>query len=42
VKAARVNKMDPDPPRWVTLKGRTHPSIQDRLDAITRWACKTL
>jgi STE24 endopeptidase len=37
VKAARVNKMDPDPPRWVTLKGRTHPSIRERLEAIEDW-----
>jgi STE24 endopeptidase len=37
VKAARVNKMDPDPPPWVTLKGRTHPSIRERLDAVEDW-----
>jgi STE24 endopeptidase len=36
VKAAQVNKMDPDPPRWVELKGRTHPSIRERLEAIDR------
>jgi STE24 endopeptidase len=36
VKAARVNKMDPDPPRWVELKGQTHPSIRERLEAIDR------
>lgn len=34
VKAARVNKMDPDPPRWIVLKGRTHPSIRERLEAL--------
>lgn len=34
VKAARVNKMDPDPPRWAELKGRTHPSIRERIEAI--------
>ena len=34
VKAARVNKMDPDPPRWTELKGSTHPSIRERLEAI--------
>ncbi|MBK7858290.1 MAG: M48 family metalloprotease [Archangiaceae bacterium] len=37
VKAARVNKMDPEPPWWVTLKGRTHPSIRERLDAVAAW-----
>ncbi|MBL8955667.1 MAG: M48 family metalloprotease [Myxococcaceae bacterium] len=36
-KAARVNKMDPDPPRWVVLKGRTHPTIRERLEAVERW-----
>lgn len=31
VKAARVNKMDPEPPRWVVLKGMSHPPIAERL-----------
>ncbi|RKH39130.1 M48 family metalloprotease [Corallococcus sicarius] len=31
VKAARVNKMDPEPPRWVVLKGMSHPPIGERL-----------
>ena len=31
VKAARVNKMDPQPPRWVVLKGMSHPPIGERL-----------
>jgi STE24 endopeptidase len=34
VKAARVNKMDPDPPRWIVLKGFSHPPILERLAAI--------
>jgi STE24 endopeptidase len=34
VKAARVNKMDPEPPRWVVLKGHGHPPIGERLAAI--------
>ncbi|OJT27408.1 peptidase M48 [Archangium sp. Cb G35] len=34
VKAARVNKMNPDPPRWVVLKGHSHPPISERLAAI--------
>lgn len=36
VKAARVNKMDPDPPRWMTLKGRSHPTIRERIEAVER------
>ncbi|MFY2561783.1 M48 family metalloprotease [Corallococcus terminator] len=31
VKAARVNKMDPQPPRWIVLKGQSHPPIGERL-----------
>ena len=34
VKAARVNKMDPEPPRWVVLKGYSHPPIGERLAAL--------
>ncbi|MFP2928665.1 M48 family metalloprotease [Pyxidicoccus sp. 3LG] len=34
VKAARVNKMDPEPPRWVVLKGMSHPPIGERLSAL--------
>jgi STE24 endopeptidase len=34
VKAARVNKMNPDPPRWVVLKGHSHPPISERLAAV--------
>jgi len=34
VKAARVNKMDPEPPRWIVLKGYSHPPIGERLAAI--------
>jgi STE24 endopeptidase len=30
-KAARVNKMDPDPPRWVVIKGISHPPIAQRI-----------
>ncbi len=36
VKAARVNKMDPNPPRWVVLKGWSHPPIGERLAAVDR------
>jgi STE24 endopeptidase len=31
VKAARVNKMDPEPPRWIILKGASHPPIGERI-----------
>lgn len=34
VKAARVNKMDPAPPRWLVLKGMSHPPIGERLAAL--------
>ncbi|MBM7114085.1 M48 family metalloprotease [Archangium primigenium] len=34
VKAARVNKMDPEPPRWIVLKGHSHPPIGERLAAL--------
>jgi STE24 endopeptidase len=37
VKAARVNKMDPDPPRWIVLKGRAHPPIRERIEAVEQW-----
>ena len=34
IKIARVNKMDPDPPRWIVLKGWSHPPIRERLAAL--------
>ena len=34
IKVARINKMDPDPPRWIVLKGWSHPPIRERLAAI--------
>jgi len=34
VKAARVNKMDPEPPRWFILKGASHPPIGERIAGI--------
>ncbi|AKQ64179.1 Zn-dependent protease with chaperone function [Myxococcus hansupus] len=34
VKAARVNKMNPEPPRWVVLKGMSHPPIGERLASL--------
>ncbi|MDY7228419.1 M48 family metalloprotease [Hyalangium rubrum] len=36
VKAARVNKMDPEPPRWQVLKGMSHPPIGERIAAISQ------
>lgn len=35
VKAARLNKMDPEPPRWVVIKGLTHPPIGERIADIS-------
>ncbi|AEI62022.1 M48 family peptidase [Corallococcus macrosporus] len=34
VKAARVNKMDPAPPRWLVLKGMSHPPIGERIASL--------
>jgi len=34
VKAARTNKMDPEPPRWYVLKGVSHPPVGERLEAV--------
>jgi len=31
VRAARINKMDPDPPRWVVWCGMSHPPVGDRI-----------
>jgi STE24 endopeptidase len=36
-KAARVNKMDPEPPPWVVWLGRSHPPIGQRLEAVEAW-----
>lgn len=33
-KAARTNKMDPEPPRWAVLRGMSHPPIGERLAAL--------
>ncbi|MBM4379442.1 MAG: M48 family metalloprotease [Deltaproteobacteria bacterium] len=35
VKAARVNKVDPAPPRWRVLAGMSHPPISERLAQVT-------
>lgn len=37
VKAARVNKMDPEPPRWLVVKGLSHPPIGERVDFARRF-----
>jgi STE24 endopeptidase len=39
VKAARVNKMDPQPPAWFAWS-LSHPSIEERLEATAAWAKK--
>lgn len=31
VKVGRINKVDPDPPRWYVLSGVTHPTIMERV-----------
>lgn len=36
VKAARTNKMDPEPPRWAVLRGMSHPPIGERVAALGR------
>lgn len=36
VKAARVNKMDPEPPQWLVFKGMSHPPIGERVASIPR------
>jgi len=33
-KAARTNKMDPNPPRWAVLRGMSHPPIAERIAAV--------
>jgi STE24 endopeptidase len=33
IKAAKLNLMDPDPPRWTIWRGASHPSIRERLEA---------
>lgn len=34
VKLGRINKVDPDPPRWYVLSGVSHPTILQRVEAI--------
>lgn len=34
IKAARINKIDPDPPRWAVIKNHTHPALGERLQRI--------
>ena len=34
VKLGRINKVDPDPPRWYVLSGVSHPTIFQRVEAI--------
>lgn len=36
-RAARVNKMDPDPPPLLVWLGRSHPPFVQRLEAAERW-----
>lgn len=32
VSATRINKYDPDPPRWIEVRAYTHPSVRTRLE----------
>lgn len=36
VKLGRINKVDPDPPRWYVLSGVSHPTIFQRVSAIQK------
>jgi STE24 endopeptidase len=35
-KLTRINKADPDPPRWFVLSGASHPSLTERIEAIQK------
>lgn len=35
VKLGRINKVDPDPPRWYVLSGVSHPTILQRVEALS-------
>jgi STE24 endopeptidase len=35
-KLTRINKSDPDPPRWFVLLGASHPSLTERVEAIQK------
>jgi STE24 endopeptidase len=37
VKAARTNKLDPEPPAWAVLRAHGHPSVAERLRAVAAW-----
>jgi len=37
VKATRINKMDPDPPRWLVLRRGSHPPMSERIRAAEEW-----
>lgn len=36
VKLGRINKVDPDPPRWYVLSGVSHPTIFQRVQAVQK------
>lgn len=36
VKLGRINKVDPEPPRWYVLSGVTHPTILERVRALQK------
>ncbi|HEY0880874.1 MAG TPA: M48 family metalloprotease, partial [Archangium sp.] len=36
IELGRINKIDPDPPRWYVLSGVTHPTVPERVAAIQK------
>lgn len=36
IKLGRINKVDPDPPRWYVLSGVTHPTVLERVAALQK------
>lgn len=37
VKAARINRMDPSPPRWYVLTSLSHPPVSERIETARQW-----
>ncbi|MDQ3264585.1 MAG: M48 family metalloprotease [Myxococcota bacterium] len=37
VKLCRINKCDPQPPRWLVLRSATHPPLAERVQFAERW-----
>ncbi|MGA9522943.1 MAG: M48 family metalloprotease [Myxococcaceae bacterium] len=41
INAARINKTDPDPPRWIVLRAFSHPPLRERLAHADEFATKS-